>query len=87
LHSINEIYSQLLDDKQVTFTDALVWAIVVDRPELAKAISTQTLVIITPSIFLFIFDLFSNLAQYGISHSRSFVSLPSLFGACRVVPR
>eukprot|EP00026_Physarum_polycephalum_P001425 Phypoly_transcript_01426.p1 GENE.Phypoly_transcript_01426~~Phypoly_transcript_01426.p1 ORF type:complete len:856 (+),score=89.64 Phypoly_transcript_01426:115-2682(+) len=37
-HSINEIYSRLLDDKQVTFTDALVWAIVVDRPELAKAI-------------------------------------------------
>jgi len=37
-HSINEIYSRLLDDKQVTFTDALVWAIVVDRPALAKAI-------------------------------------------------
>jgi hypothetical protein len=38
LHSIDEIYSKLLDDKQVTFTDALVWAIVVDRPLLARAI-------------------------------------------------
>lgn len=44
---------RLLDDKQVTFTDALVWAIVVDRPELAKAIS-QFLIFIYLSLLLII---------------------------------
>lgn len=39
INAINPEYTKLLVDEQVTFTDVLVWAILVDRVELAKAVS------------------------------------------------
>lgn len=39
LNSISPMYATLLVDNKVTFTDVLVWAILVDRYDLAQAVS------------------------------------------------
>lgn len=42
LNGISPMYARLLVDKKVTYTDLLVWAILVEREELAKAIWRHT---------------------------------------------
>jgi len=42
LNSISPMYATLLVDNKVTFTDVLVWAILVDRYDLAQAVWRQT---------------------------------------------